>query len=167
MNLTIDSLVNSIYKELSTRRVNRFTMTDLMKASSVSRGTIYYYFNNIEDIYTAAFEKNILNRVIEESDSFTSFINKFISYIYENKTFSLNFYHLTEIKIRKEFLIEIFNNQLLRFKININPKNLYVVSGFCFIIINCFDHDLELEQGLINKEIELYSQMLRKTLKNF
>lgn len=116
MNRTVDHLIHTMFEELSVNRVRRFTVTDLTKASNVTRGTIYYYFDSIEDIYMATFEKKILNVAIKESDDFNKFIGKFVLYISENKTFSLNFYRLAELNIRRKFLINIFNSQLLKRK---------------------------------------------------
>lgn len=78
MNRTVDHLIHTMFEELSVNRVRRFTVTDLTKASNVTRGTIYYYFDSIEDIYMATFEKKILNVAIKESDDFNKFIGKFV-----------------------------------------------------------------------------------------
>ena len=154
-----------MFEELSVNRVRKFTITDLTKASKVTRGTIYYYFDSIEDIYMATFEKKILNVAIKESDDFNKFIGKFILYISENKTFSLNFYRLAELSIRKKFLINIFNNQLLKYNFKINPDNIYLVSGLCFIVINWLDNSLEMETDLVIQEVNHYLEFFQITFK--
>lgn len=165
MNRTVDHLIHTMFEELSVNRVRKFTITDLTKASKVTRGTIYYYFDSIEDIYMATFEKKILNVAIKESDDFNKFIGKFILYISENKTFSLNFYRLAELSIRKKFLINIFNNQLLKYNFKINPDNIYLVSGLCFIVINWLDNSLEMETDLVIQEVNHYLEFFQITFK--
>lgn len=154
-----------MFEELSVNRVRKFTITDLTKASKVTRGTIYYYFNSIEDIYMATFEKKILNMAIKESDDFNEFVSKFILYISKNKTFSLNFYRLAELSIRKKFLINIFNSQLLECNFKINPDNIYLVSGLCFIIINWLDNGLEMKTELVIQEVNHYLEFFQITFK--
>ncbi|GEO47813.1 TetR/AcrR family transcriptional regulator [Companilactobacillus kimchii] len=165
MNRTVDHLIHTMFEELSVNRVRKFTITDLTKASKVTRGTIYYYFDSIEDIYMATFEKKILNVAIKESDDFNKFIGKFILYISENKTFSLNFYRLAELSIRKKFLINIFNSQLLKYNFKINPDNIYLVSGLCFIVINWLDNSLEMETDLVIQEVNHYLEFFQITFK--
>lgn len=165
MNRTVDHLIHTMFEELSVNRVRKFTITDLTKASKVTRGTIYYYFDSIEDIYMATFEKKILNAAIKESDDFNKFIGKFILYISENKTFSLNFYRLAELSIRKKFLINIFNSQLLKYNFKINPDNIYLVSGLCFIVINWLDNSLEMETDLVIQEVNHYLEFFQITFK--
>ncbi|CAJ1185875.1 hypothetical protein FD33_GL000275 [Companilactobacillus paralimentarius DSM 13238 = JCM 10415] len=165
MNRTVDHLIHTMFEELSVNRVRRFTVTDLTKASNVTRGTIYYYFDSIEDIYMATFEKKILNVAIKESDDFNKFIGKFVLYISENKTFSLNFYRLAELNIRRKFLINIFNSQLLKYNFKINPDNIYLVSGLCFIIINWLDNGLEMKTEFIIQEVNHYLEFFQITFK--
>lgn len=165
MNRTVDHLIHTMFEELSVNRVRRFTITDLTKASNVTRGTIYYYFDSIEDIYMATFEKKILNVAIKESDDFNKFIGKFVLYISENKTFSLNFYRLAELNIRRKFLINIFNSQLLKYNFKINPDNIYLVSGLCFIIINWLDNGLEMKTEFIIQEVNHYLEFFQITFK--
>lgn len=165
MNRTVDHLIHTMFEELSANRVRKFTVTDLTKASKVTRGTIYYYFDSIEDIYMATFEKKIINVAIRESNDFNKFVSKFILYISKNKTFSLNFYRLAELSIRRKFLINIFNSQLLKYNFKINPENIYPASGLCFIIINWLDNGLEMETELIFQEVNHYLESFQITFK--
>ncbi|WP_234032518.1 hypothetical protein [Companilactobacillus bobalius] len=113
----------------------------------------------------ATFEKKILNMAIKESDDFNEFVSKFILYISKNKTFSLNFYRLAELSIRKKFLINIFNSQLLECNFKINPENIYLVSGLCFIIINWLDNGLEMKTELVIQEVNHYLEFFQITFK--
>lgn len=163
MDLTLDHVLNTTYEELSMNKVKRFNITDLTRASNVARGTIYYYFESIEDIYMATFKKYILNIAIEKSDTFNKFVFNFISQINENKIFSLNVYHLAALNFRKVVLLDIFNGQLTKYKAKYNKNDNYLVSGLCFIVIYWLDHNLELETELIIQEINRYLGLLQIT----
>lgn len=165
VNLTVNHLISTMFEELSASRVRKFTITDLTRASNVTRGTIYYYFDCIEDIYLAAFDKKILNMAVQESDTFNKFVSNLIVCISENKTFSLNLYKLAELSIRRKILIDIFNNQLLEYNFKINPDNIYLVSGLCFIVINWLDNNLEMETELIIQETSFYLEFFQFTFK--
>jgi len=167
MNVTVDHLIQTIHKELSSRQVERFTMTDLIKVSNVTRSTVYYYFESIDDLYMATFQELIMNRAIQESTSFEDFIFKFVSNIADNKLFCLNFYRLTKMIHRRNFLISNLNKQLLRFELITTDGPIHIIGGFCFIIIDWFDNNLEVDREVIIEELYLYKQMIQKQTKDF
>jgi len=162
MNVTVDHLIQIIHRELSSHRIERFTMTDLIRLSKVTRGTVYNYFESIDDLYIAAFQRLIMDKATEDSDSFEDFIYELVTNISENKTFSLNFYRLTKMMHKRGFLINNLNKQLLRFNMKQDNDRIYVVSGFCFILINWFDADLRNDKDTIIEELNYYSQMIKE-----
>ncbi|MQS76822.1 TetR/AcrR family transcriptional regulator [Companilactobacillus halodurans] len=156
MRLASKHLIQTVYQELSAKRIKRFTLTSLSKSSGVSRGTIYYYFDCIDDVYKEVFNQIILQEVLQNSQSFEDLISEFISFISENKTFCLNLYYLTRDLNRKNYLIKIFNEQLSEYKNEITLPNHFIVGGFIHVLTMWFESNLELETRLVIEQLQTY-----------
>lgn len=65
MENTREHILNTAFKLFSTKGFKEITMQDLVKASGLSKGAFYHYFNSKKEIYMEAMEKFLTGFLIE------------------------------------------------------------------------------------------------------
>lgn len=90
MNLTVDHLIQTTYKEFSNHRIERFTLTDLSGISKIHRNSIYYHFNDIAHLYRVIFERVILKEITENCKTTDELLKRTVKYIDKHRIFCLN-----------------------------------------------------------------------------
>jgi len=160
MNLTLDHLINVFFEELSSHRVKRFTMTDLIKASSFHKSTVYRYFRDMSQVHIMVYQTLIIDEVMMQSDSFEEMIIALVSYINENKIFCSNLYDLVDAANKRKYFVQSLYKQLIRFEIGNDIEKYYLVSGFILTLDEWFKSSLSKEKGIIIDELFMYKGLI-------
>ena len=95
MSLTKKHLIETTYREFSSRRIDKFTLVELAQKATVSRSTIYNNFGGLEFVYKDLVEKIILEEITRDCRSYEEWIKNLVAYIYDNKLLCLNLYRQT------------------------------------------------------------------------
>ncbi|AKP02284.1 hypothetical protein ABB44_00745 [Companilactobacillus farciminis] len=102
MSLTKQHLIETIYQEFSSRRIEKFTLVELSQKATVCRSTIYNNFGSLEYVYKDLIEKVILKEITRDCQSYEELIKNLVTYIYDNKMLCLNLYRQTVPFINQE-----------------------------------------------------------------
>lgn len=157
MKQTATLLIQTVYKELSKGRVDNFTIVELAKCAGVNRGTIYYNFETIENIYQEVFEKIILKEITTNSNSFEDLIKNFIEYVNNNKIFCLNLYYQTAFTLRHANVIDLLNDLLVKYTDEQEAiVKTELITGYIGIIEGWFNTELLIDSYIIQKQLLKY-----------
>lgn len=143
MNKILNHLLQTMYEELTSRRIEQFDLTDLSRLSGIAEDTISHQFGNMEILYQQLFEKVILKRVGRACNTIYDFILSFISEAYNNQNLFLNLYYLTMMMNRRNYLINAFKKQ---FEIYDQRDHYEVIADFIYALTQWFDDNLNSEQ---------------------
>lgn len=163
MRTTVDHIIQTVYQELSSQRVEKFRMADLIMKSKVSKNTIYYYFDDLEDVYKESFERLILQKITHEATTFDEMVLNLVTFIANHKIFCLNFYELTSAtKNRGRYFEQILNEHLPKYNIKNVSTNLHLAAGIANILRRWFEDNLKTDLAVIIKEVRQYNYALEK-----
>lgn len=163
MNVTVDHIIHTTCQELSSQHVEKFRLNDLVKCAGLSKNTIYYYFDSLEDIYKEIFEKIILESIMHKSTTFNETVENFVTFIANNKVLCLNLYNLTlPLADKWQYLDKILNQNLPKYHIRNVSTNFHIVTGLTNILQRWFEENLQTEVGTIIFEVQTYNQAVQK-----
>lgn len=149
MSLTKKHLIETIYQEFSSRRIEKFTLVELSQKATVCRSTIYNNFGGLEYVYKDLIEKIILKEITRDCQSYEELIKNLVTYIYDNKMLCLNLYHQIVPFINQEHvhrqIVEDFGKVLIQYN---QEKVISKVALDAFILMlkKQFDNNLRTNQ---------------------
>lgn len=73
-NNTIKAIIESSKQVFITQGLNSVSMTDIVNASGYSRGGVYRYFSNVDEVFEALMMNEITNLNTENFSSFNDFL---------------------------------------------------------------------------------------------
>jgi len=85
---TIDFIVKESFRLFAKKRYEQVTVTDMERATKLTRGSIFYYLKNKEHLFEKILEKYIFNQNFTSNcdrKTLLSFINSFVDQIKSNK----------------------------------------------------------------------------------
>ena len=162
MNLTIDHLIQTTCNELSSRRIERFTLSDLSKLAGTSRSSIYYHFGSIEYLYKAILEQIILENITEGCTSSDELFVRFVTYVSENRNLCLNLYFQTNMMVKNEHRIKALNKLLMKYDNNDHSDKTYMIASFLYTLKNWFDNNLNQDKQYIIDELLAYNRFMKQ-----
>lgn len=162
MNLTKQQVLQAIYKEFSSRKVERFTLSDLSRISDVSRNSIYYNFECLDYVYKAAYEQMILTETIENSKTIEDFFTNLITCMAKNKNFCLSLYHCTSMIVDDKQLLTALNKILMYYGERDYSNKEYLIMSFIYIIKAWLDKGLRGDEQKIIMNLKAYMRLIRK-----
>lgn len=162
MNLTVQHVLQTIYKEFSNRRVEQFTLADLSRLSKVSRNAIYYNFECLDYVYKAAYEQMILNNIIEESKTMEEFFTKLVDYIADNKNFCLSLYKCTALIVSNKQILAALNKILMHYGEKDYSDREHMIISFIYIIKTWLDGGLCGDKQKVINDLTSYMRFIRK-----
>jgi len=163
MNLTVDHLINVFCTELSSQRVKRFTMSNLIRASEYHKSTVYRYFRDIDHLQRVTYQILFIDEIMLKSDSFEELIENLVTYISENKVLCLNLYYLIGTTNSPEYIIKSLQDQISRFDIGNDIERFYMLSGFIRTISSWFKDELKLDKEIIITELLMYKHLIQQS----
>lgn len=152
MNLTVDHLTQTVYQEFSKRKINKFTMIELARIAQLSRSTIYYYFEDMNQIYKSVFNNIVLADITRNCQSSDDFLERTINYIALHKTFCLNLYYKTALVRSNQHAINLLDEQLSRFDQGSNNYNAIAI--YICTIDDWFKDDLARDKSQILNDLK-------------
>lgn len=159
MKHTAKYLLEVLEDQLSQKKVDKFTMADLIRSSGVKRGTIYYHFSDLNDVYDTYIE-NLLSK--QTMNSLDEQINELVNFIYSEKTLCLNLYKLTWTKLRRTHLLNILNKSFQQYGLCNEEQGSYLVGGFLFILVDWFDNDLRDSNEEVSRKLLSYIEFIKE-----
>ncbi|WP_099974474.1 TetR/AcrR family transcriptional regulator [Lactobacillus terrae] len=163
MNLTREYLLDIVEKELSDNLRDKFTITELVNISDLSRSTVYYHFESLEEVYKSLFNERILPNIIVKNLSLRPIVEGLIDYIVNNKKICLNVYRLTSDMNRRDYIISLVNQAFYKYELGedkINSHRRYLIGGFVFILYSWFEDNLSTDSVDIKKQVHSFFEML-------
>ncbi len=162
---TQQHLVFTIKSELSTKLRDRYTLTDLNKASRVSRSTIYYHFEDIDDIYRHYFEKEMIPEIIKNCRTFDDLIVSGVDYILQHRVRCLNIFNLAEFLHRQNYFLDMFADAFNDHEIPFNKLDQtqkHLMSGVIYILRCWFEEKLRTDRDEIISQLHEQGQVLKR-----
>lgn len=162
MNLTMNHLIQTICKEFSSHRIERFTLSDLAKLSGTSRGSIYYHFSSIDQLYKEVLENIILKEITDGCESSDELFVRSVTYIMENQNLCLNLYYQTAMLVKDEHRTKVLNELLMKYDIADQSHQMYMIASFIYTFKHWFDSNLKLDKQQIIDELLNYNQRFKQ-----
>jgi len=159
LNQTANYLLRVLEKELSKKKLDKFTMADLIRCSGVKRSTIYYYFGDLNEVYDAYLENLLTKRIV--MTNINEQISELVYFISTKEILCLNLYHLTKAQVRRNYFLKILNESFQQFDLCSEEQGIYLVGGFLFILMNWFDTGLDEHDRIILKQLMDYIEFVR------
>ncbi|MFD1418036.1 TetR/AcrR family transcriptional regulator [Companilactobacillus keshanensis] len=159
MNQTASYLLKVLEKELSKKRLDKFTMADLIRSSGVKRSTIYYYFGDLNEVYDAYLENLLTRRIV--LTNINEQISELVYFISNKEILCLNLYNLTKAQVRRNHFLKLLSESFQQFDLCSEEQGTYLVGGFLFILINWFDTELDEHNRIILKQLLDYVEFVR------
>ena len=155
-------------RELSKQKLDKFTTTDLIRTSNVSRSTVYYHFRNgINDVYKDTFQNNLIKPIISEAITWQDVLNIGINHIYENGMLYNNLYRFAAIGSRRMFINDrighIVNTVLDREIDYLNDENLKLdifIGGVIYQITLWIETEYKEHPNQLIKRLKLARDMI-------
>lgn len=161
MNLTVDHLIQTTYKEFSNHRIERFTLTDLSRISKIHRNSIYYHFNDIAHLYRVIFERVILKEITENCKTTDELLKRTVKYIDKHRIFCLNMYNHGALNADFTNIVVFLDEVIFKYREKNSSKRGSLIGGF-LVILNCwFDNDLRDDSQKICNDLLEYNRFLR------
>ena len=117
---SVIKILSGALDAIAERGVRRLSMSDIIEASGVSRGTLYRYFSNKDDVLAAVSEyvcigfENGIKKAAEDSadpmERFRNVIEFYARYTNENSPDRV-------FEVEPRFHLEFFRNRFLRYKV--------------------------------------------------
>ncbi|WP_057881276.1 TetR/AcrR family transcriptional regulator [Companilactobacillus kimchiensis] len=161
MNLTVNHLIQTVFKEFSKHRVERFTMKDLAQIADISRSSIYRYFDCIDYVYKEVFERLILKEITQDCQSSDELIERFVNYVHDNETFCLNLYYRTALMLRTEHIIKVLNELIFKYDQKDHSDKWYMIGGFICTLEDWFNGNLKRDKQLVINDLLSYNSVIK------
>lgn len=163
MSLTKKHLIETTYREFSSRRIDKFTLVELAQKATVSRSTIYNNFGSLEYVYKDLIEKIILKEITRGCQSYEELIKNLVTYIYDNKMLCLNLYRQTIPFINQEHvhrqIIEDFSKILIQYNQEKEVSNV-AMDALILMLKKQFDNNLRTNQIEMTEILVKYGHFL-------
>lgn len=163
MSLTKQHLIDTIYNEFSSRRIERFTLVELAQKATVSRSTIYNNFGGLEYVYKELAEKIFIEEIICDCRSHDELIKNLVAYIYDNKTLCLNLYHQTMPFINQEHVHRQITNNFIKALVKYNQDKVIsevAIDAFFLVVKKQFENNLRHSQDEMTDSLIKYGHFL-------
>jgi len=135
MEKSVNAVIQAVYEEFSTLRVERFTIEELSDKSQIDKATIFAKIGTMEEVYKAVFKEMILKKVIKHSKTFEDLINNFVDYVSKNESFSLNMYFQSKTIIGCREAIELIDKLVIHYCGELKPSvRAYLIAGYINVI---------------------------------
>ena len=106
------AIINTFFKMLEERPLNKITVTDIVKECGINRNSFYYHYEDIptliKDWMLSEFEKNSSKQ--SSTDDIENYIDIFINFVLANKKILLRIYDSVDRQIFEEGLGEKCKN---------------------------------------------------------
>jgi len=162
MNMTTNHLIQTICDEFSSRRIERFTLSDLAKLSGTSRGSIYYHFSSMDQLYKEILEQVILKEITDGCKTSDELFVRSVTYVMNNQNLCLNLYYQTVMLVNDEHRIKALNGLLMKYDIADQSHQMYMIASFIYTFKNWFDNNLNLDKQQIIDELLNYNQKFKQ-----
>lgn len=159
MNKTANYLLEVLGNQLSKKLVYKYTMTDLIRSSGVKRGTIYYHFDDLNDVFDSYIETLLAKRLVMES--MDEQVYELVDFISTEKILCLNLYHLMKTKIRRTYFLNLLKKSFQQFELCNEEQGSYLVGGFLFILMDWLDDGLKEPKEVILVKLFNYIELVR------
>ncbi len=141
------AIVNTFFKMLEERPLNKITVTDIVKECGINRNSFYYHYEDIpslvKDWMRSEFEKSVADSSSEQSP--VENIEAFISFILANKRLLLRIFNSVEREVFEDGLREKSKDWAALYvkskfsALNIKPSdNEKVVEYYTFLFFGMF-----------------------------
>ncbi|MFC6323009.1 TetR family transcriptional regulator [Companilactobacillus baiquanensis] len=158
MKKTVKYLLEVLEDQLSQKLISKYTMTDLIRSSGVKRGTIYYHFEDLNDVFDVYLETLITDRI--NVGSVDDQVKELINFISSKRILCLNLYRLVKTQKRRAYFLEVLNRSFQQYDLCNKEQGSYLVGGFLFILIEWFDNDLRESEQVILKKLLNYIEFV-------
>lgn len=149
MNLTVNHLTQTVFNEFSRRKINKFSIKELSRTANLSRSTIYYYFEDINQVYKEVFYNIVLKEITDGCTSTDDFIKRTVNYIEEHKNFCLNLYYLTSLWRNHQHAINLLSEILPEIEGYEESNNYNAITSYICTIDDWFKEDLSRSKEVI------------------
>jgi len=164
MHLTMNHLIQTTCKEFSSRRIERFTLSDLAKLSGTSRGSIYYHFSSMEQLYKKVLESIILKEITDGCETSDELFIRSVTYVTNNQNLCLNLYYQTTMLVKDEHRSKVLNELLMKYDVDDQSSQIYMMASFLYTFKNWFDNNLKSDKQQIINELLSYNQIIKQPL---
>ena len=164
--ITKKALASSLKKMLTTKRLDKITVTDITNDCEVKRQTFYYHFQDIYDLLEWMFESDGM-RVLEGKKTYSTWqmgYLQILNYMKENQKFIINVYNSLSRDYLEKFLYretyELLHNVLEEQTdhIFLNAENKeFIVSFYKYAFVGL---TLEWIEGGMKESVENITERL-------
>lgn len=163
MSLTKKHLIETTYREFSSRRIDKFTLVELAQKATVSRSTIYNNFGGLEFVYKDLVEKIILEEITRDCRSYEEWIKNLVAYIYDNKLLCLNLYRQTMPFINQEHVHRRIMENFGKILVQYNQEKMIskvALDAFILMLKKQFDNNLKTNRLEMTEALVKYGHFL-------
>lgn len=153
MGKKYDQLIDKVYIHLSNQHIDTIHVTQFVRIWNISRSTLYVNFDGMEDLYLSSFEKKIIVKASQNSNSLKDFIEELIKNIDQAKVFCRNCNHLNEKAFKKRIIENDIKLEIERFNLMTNSSKASVIFSLTYLITKWFEEDLKISKTEILKEL--------------
>jgi len=152
MNETKEKILSIALYFFLKKSYKEVTMSDILKASGLSKGGFYHHFESKEILYHEVIDHFVLGTFLTEYGHFTA------------NPYDLTFCEFVPVYIKStlDHLLELADTRLHEFNLKIEDVNLYLVlfdmmehyKGFDLVISNLHEHEIIMFKTMIDKAKE-------------
>ncbi|WP_334333413.1 hypothetical protein [Companilactobacillus sp. HBUAS59544] len=107
----------------------------------------------MEDLYLSSFEKKIVAKASQNSNSLKEFVEELIKNINQNKVFCRNCNNLNEKAFKKRIIENYIKLEIERFNLIANSNKASVIFSLTYLITKWFEEDLKIDVTKILNEL--------------
>jgi dihydroxyacetone kinase-like predicted kinase len=148
-----DQLIDNVYTHLSNQHIDTIHVTQFVRIWNISRSTLYVNFDGMEDLYLSSFEKKIVAKASQNSNSLKEFVEELIKNINQNKVFCRNCNNLNEKAFKKRIIENYIKLEIERFNLIANSNKASVIFSLTYLITKWFEEDLKIDVTKILNEL--------------
>lgn len=166
-NLTRDHFFETARNALSSRALERCSMTDLERQSQKGRSVLYYHFGCMEDFYFDFFEEKILKEIIADCSNFDELAISVVDYILENKILSINFYRLSKVMDHPDYLLRMCSTAFNEYELTdrkLQENQGHLMGGVIHTLQTWFDKELKTSRDEVIQQLHEHGRLLKKYL---
>ncbi|WP_334351670.1 hypothetical protein [Companilactobacillus sp. HBUAS56257] len=153
MGKKYDQLIDNVYTHLSNQHIDTIHVTQFVRIWNISRSTLYVNFDGMEDLYLSSFEKKIVAKASQNSNSLKEFVEELIKNINQNKVFCRNCNNLNEKAFKKRIIENYIKLEIERFNLIANSNKASVIFSLTYLITKWFEEDLKIDVTKILNEL--------------
>lgn len=105
---TKKAIINTFFKMLEERPLNKITVTDIVKECGINRNSFYYHYEDIPSLIKDWMRSEFLKKADKQAtaESISENIDVFINFVLANRKILLRVYNSVERKVFEEGLVE-------------------------------------------------------------